>query len=69
MDRIPRWHQEIAEIICMFEKELWTNFMDFQDHLLIHLEYEVKLVRVVSCHWKFFLERYMNKLKGFVQKK
>ena len=25
---IPRWCQEIVEIVCMFEKELVTSFMD-----------------------------------------
>ena len=51
----------------MFEKELLVSFMDLQVHLLIHLLYEVELVEVVSCHWMFFLERYMQKLKGFVR--
>ena len=53
----------------MFEKELLTNFMDLQVHLLVHLVDEVELVGVVSCHWMFFLERYMKKLKGFVRKR
>ena len=56
-----------VEIVCMFEKELPTSFMDLQVHLLIHLFYEVKLVGVVSSHWMFFLERYMKKLKGFIR--
>ena len=50
----------------MFEKELPSSFMDLQVHLLIHLVDEVELVGVASCHWMFFLERYMKKLKGFV---
>ena len=40
--------------------------MDFQVH---HLVDEVELVGVVSCCWMFFIDRYMNKLKGFVQKR
>ena len=63
---IPRWRQEIVEIVCMFEKELSTRFMDLQVHLLIHLVDEVELFGVASCHWMLFLERYMKKLKGFV---
>ena len=58
--------QEIVEIVCMFEKELPTIFIDLQVHLLIHLVDEFELFGVVSCRWMFFLERYMNKLKGFV---
>ena len=55
---IPGWHQEIVEIVFMFEKELPTSFMDLQVHLLIHLVDEVELVGVVYCHWMFFLERH-----------
>ena len=66
MASIPWWHQEIVEIVCMFEKELPTSFMDFHVHLLIHLVDEVELVGAVSCRLMFFLERYMKKLKGFV---
>ena len=58
-----------VEIVCLFEKELSMSFMDLQVHLLIHLVDEVELVGVVSCHWMFFLERYMKKLKGFVQQR
>ena len=50
----------------MFEKELPTSFMDLQVNLVIHQVDEVELVRVFSCCWIFFLERYMKKLKGFV---
>ena len=64
---IPQWHQEIIEIVCMFEKELPTSFMDLQVHILIHHVEEVELVGVVSFRCMFFLERYMKKLKGFVR--
>lgn len=67
MASIPRWHQEIVKIVCMSEKELPTSFMDLQVHLLIHLVDEVELVRVVSCRWMFFLQRYIKKFKGFVR--
>ena len=66
---IPQWRQEIVENVFMFEKELPTSFMDLQVHLLIHLVDEVELVGVVYCHWMFFLERYMKKLKGFVRQR
>ena len=69
MASIPRWRQEIVEIVCMFEKELLTSFMDLQVHLLIHLVDEVELVGIFSCHWMFFLERYVKKLKGFVRQR
>ena len=66
---IPRWHQEIVEIVCMFEKELSTSFMKLEVHPVIHLVDDVELVGVVSCRWMFFLERYMKKLKGFVRQR
>jgi hypothetical protein len=69
MANIPQWHHDIAEIVSMFEKELPTIFMDLQVHLIIHLPNEFELSRVLSCHWVFFLERYMKKLKGFVQQR
>jgi hypothetical protein len=53
----------------MFENELLTSFMDLQVHLLFHLVDEVELVEVSSCRWMFFLERYVKKLKGFVQQR
>ena len=45
------------------------SFIDFQVHILIHLVDEVELVGVVYGRWMFFLERYMNKLKGFVRQR
>ena len=66
MASILQWRQKIVGIVCMFEKELPTSFMDLQVHLLIYLVDEFELFWVVSCRWIFFLERYMKKLKGFV---
>jgi hypothetical protein len=53
----------------MFEKELPTSLMDLQVHILIHLPDEFELVGVLSCHWMFFLERYIKKLKGFFRQR
>ena len=66
MASIPCWCQEIDEIVCMFEKELPTSFMNLQVLVIIHLPYEFELVGAISCCCIFFLERYMKKLKGFV---
>ena len=62
----PWWSRVTTDIVCMFEKELPTSFMDLQVHLLIHQLDEVELSWVLSCHWLLLLEIYMNKLKGFV---
>lgn len=66
---VLRWKKEIAEIVCVFEKELPTSFMDLQVHLLIHLVDDIELVGVVSTRWMFFFERYMKTLKIYVRKK
>ena len=45
---VPKWKKEIAEIVCVFEKELPTGFMDLQVHLLIHIVDDIELAGVVS---------------------
>lgn len=58
MDEIPRWHNEIVEIICKFEKEIRAAFMDIQVHLLIHLIDDIEIAGVISTRsiflWKYF---------------
>jgi hypothetical protein len=53
----------------MFEKNLPMSFVDLQAHLLVHLPNEVELFEVRSCHFIFFLERYMKKMNGFVRQR
>ena len=65
---IPWRCLEIVDIVCIFEKELPTSFLDFQVHILIHLINEVELARLVSCCRMLFFQRHVKKLKGFVQK-
>jgi len=67
MASIPQFRQDIVEIVCMFEKERPTSFMDLQVHILIHVVDEVKLVGVVYCHWMLILESYMKKFTVFVR--
>jgi len=66
---IQQWCREIAEIVCMFEKESSKSFMELPFHLLIHLSDEGELVGVVSCCCMFFLKRYMKNLNGFVKQR
>jgi hypothetical protein len=66
---VPKWKKEIAEIVCVFENEIPTSFMDLQVHLLIHLVNEIELVGVISMRWIFFFERYMKNLKRYVRQK
>ena len=66
---MPKWKKEIAEIVCVFEKDLPTSFMDLQVHLLIHLVDGIELEGVISMRWMFFFERYMKTLKIYVRQK
>jgi hypothetical protein len=66
---VPKWKKEIAEIVCVFEKELPTRFMDLQVHLLIHLVDDIEFAGIVSMRWMFFFERYMKTIKIFVRQK
>ena len=63
---VPKWKKEIAETVCVFEKELPTSFMNLQVHLLIHLVDDIELAGVVSTRWMFYFERYMKTLKRYV---
>jgi len=45
---VPKWKKKIVEIVCVFEKELPTSFMDLQVHLIIHLVDDIELAGVVS---------------------
>jgi hypothetical protein len=66
---VPKWKKENEKIVCVFENELPTSFMDLQFDLLIHLVNGIELVGVVSMRWMFFFERYMKTLKRYVRRK
>ena len=63
---VTKWKKEIIEIVCIFEKELPTSFMDLQVHLRIHLADDIELAGVVSTRWIFFFEKYMKTLNRYV---
>jgi hypothetical protein len=55
---VPKWRKKIAKIVCVFEKDLPTSFMDLQVHLLKYLVDDIELVGVISMRWMFLFERY-----------
>ena len=63
---VPKWIKEIAEIVCVFEKENPKSFMDLQVHLLINLVDDIELAGIVSTRWMFLFKRYMKTLKRYV---
>ncbi|XP_076933271.1 uncharacterized protein LOC143599119 [Bidens hawaiensis] len=60
---------EITETLCEFEKIFPPAFFDIMVHLRIHLVNEVRLGGPVQYRWMFFMERYLCKLKSYVQNK
>lgn len=66
---VPRWKKEITEIVCVFEKELPTSFMDLQVQLLIHVVDDIEMAGIISMRWMFFFERYMKTIKIYVWQK
>ena len=68
MNEIPIWCREIVKIICKFEKEMATTFMDIQVHLLIHLVDDIEIASVISTISIFFVEKFLKVLKGFIRK-
>ena len=63
---VTKWKKEIAEIVCVFEKDLPKSFMDLQVHLLIHIVNDIELAGVISMRWMFLFETYMKTLKRYV---
>jgi len=53
---VPKWKKEIVEIVCVFEKDLPTSFMNLQVHLLMHLVDDIELADVIFTRWMFFFE-------------
>jgi len=45
---VPKWKKGVEKIVCVFEKDILTCFMELQVHLLIHLVVDIELVGVVS---------------------
>ncbi|XP_042460417.1 uncharacterized protein LOC122043920 [Zingiber officinale] len=58
---------EIVEILCELEKIFLPAFFDIIVHLPIHLVNEVRLGGPVQYRWMFSIERYLGKLKSYVQ--
>ena len=53
MSEIPRWHKEIAKIICTFKNEMPNAFMDIQVHISIHLVDVIEIASVISTRSMF----------------
>ncbi len=50
-------------VMALLQMQFSTSFFDSQEHLLIHLVQQVKLVGLVQAWWIFFIERYLKTLE------
>ncbi len=66
VEEIPRMKVITTEVVCKLEKAFPPSFFDCQVHLLVHLVDEIVIVGLVHCRWMYWLERYMEILKGDV---
>jgi hypothetical protein len=47
---VPKWKKKIEKIVCVFEKDLPTSFMNLQVHLITHLVDGIELAVSVRSH-------------------
>ena len=53
----------------MIENTFPTSILSTQIHILVHVVDEVAIARIIHTRWMFYLERFMETLKAFVQQK
>ncbi len=56
----------VAKVVCKLEKAFPPSFFNCQVHLLVHLMDEIAIAGPMHCRWMYWLERYMEILKGYV---
>ena len=61
--------EDVAETICLLEKELPPSVFVIMMHLPVHLVEELYICGPVHTRWMYPFERYMKGLKGFVKNK
>nr|GFD19373.1 hypothetical protein [Tanacetum cinerariifolium] len=60
---------KVVDILCDLELIYPPAFLDIMIHLVIHLPLKALEGRPIRPRWMFPFERYMKKLKGYVQNK
>lgn len=63
-------HEDMVEIVCMFERYFPTSIMDSQVHLLVHLVEEVSIAGPVHTRYKcinFVLHVYLMNMNSLNQ--
>ena len=64
-----RLEANIVEILCQMETMFPPSFFDIMVHLPIHLANEIRLGGPVQFRWMYPIERYLCRLKSYVQNK
>ncbi|GKB19973.1 signal peptide peptidase-like protein 2 [Tanacetum coccineum] len=62
-------HIKVVDILCELELIYPPALFDIMVHLVIHLPIEALKGRPIHPRWMYPFERYMKKLKGYVQNK
>nr|GFB92775.1 hypothetical protein [Tanacetum cinerariifolium] len=68
-DDMLKSHIKVVDILCDLELIYPPVLFDIMIHLVIHLPLKVLEGRPIRPRWMFPFERYMKKLKGYVQNK
>jgi hypothetical protein len=66
-DEMEHWEAEIAEILCQLEMIFPPSFFDMMVHVTIHLASEVRIAGPVQFRDMWSTERFVGRLKDFVQ--
>ena len=67
LDVLNRMKDDIVVILCKLEMIFPPTFVDIMVHLAIYLPQKAKLAGPVHYLWMYPIERFMGKLKRFVQ--
>ncbi|CAM8932248.1 unnamed protein product [Rhodiola kirilowii] len=60
---------DIVIVLCKLERIFLPSFFDVMEHLAVHLAGEAKLAGPVQYRWMYPIERYLRKLKSYVNNK
>ena len=67
LDILNQMKDNIVMILYKLEMIFLPAFFDIMVHLAVHLPREAELAGLVHYHWMYPIERFMGKLKRFVQ--
>ncbi|XP_039034840.1 uncharacterized protein LOC120171121 [Hibiscus syriacus] len=67
INKLVKLQSDIVLTLCLLEKYFPPSFFNVMIHLMVHLVREVRLCGPVHFRWMYPFERYIKKLKDYVQ--